>query len=149
MTYGTVQGLKDYALATGRTIPVDANLEAALYNASMYIDGTYWDELCGKPASPDAAFPREGQTDVPLRVIHATYEAALAWIADTGSLSFSGSAGGQVVREKVDVIEVAYASPTGDWSVDKGAPRFSVIEGLLRPYICKVGDGVGGWAFVV
>lgn len=149
MTYGTTQGLQDYADATGRTIPVDANLDAALYNASLYIDGTYWDDFCGEPASPDAAFPRKGQTDIPQRVINATYEAALAWIANPASLSASGTAGGQVVREKVDVIEVAYAAPTGDWSIDNGTPRFSVIEGLLKPYLCTLPDGFGGYAFVV
>lgn len=149
MTYGTTQGLQDYATATGRTIPVGANLDAALYVASMYIDGTYWDDFCGEPASHDAAFPRKGETTVPQRVINATYEAALLWLSDNASLSASGSAGGQVVREKVDVIEVAYAAPQGDWSIDNGTPRFSVIEGLLKPYICVTSDGFGGGAFVV
>lgn len=149
MTYGTPQGLQDYATATGRTIPVGANLDAALYNASMYIDGTYWDELCGEPASMDAAFPRKGQASVPQRVINATYEAALTWLADNGSLTYSGSQSGQVIKEKVDVIEVGYAAPSGNWSVDNGTPRFSVIEGLLKPYICTLPDGVGGMAFVV
>lgn len=149
MTYGTTQGLEDYATATGRTIPVGANLDAALYVASMYIDGTYWNDFCGEPATDDAAFPRKGQTDVPQRVINATYEAALMWLNDPASLSFSGSAGGQVVKEKVDVIEVQYAAPQGDWSVANGTPKFSVIDGLLQPYICTLPDGFGGFAFVV
>lgn len=150
MTYGTTQELQDYATATGRTIPVDANLDAALYVASMYIDGTYWDDFCGEPATDAAAFPRKGQTDVPQRVINATYEAALMWLNDPASLSFSGSAGGQVVKEKVDVIEVQYAAPQdgGDVVVD-GTPRFSVIEGLLKPLLCRLPDGRGGYAFVV
>ena len=150
MPYGTVEGLEAYALLTGRTIPADANLAAALYNASLYIDGTYWDDFCGEPASDDAAFPRKGSTTVPQRVINAAYEAALMWIADAASLSFSGSQGGQVVKEKVDVIEVQYAVPQegGDVVVD-GTPRYSVIEGLLKPLLCRLPDGVGGGAFVV
>lgn len=149
MTYGTVAGLTQYADDTGRTIQSGANLDAALYNASMYIDGLYWKDFCGEPASLDAAFPRKGQSTVPLRVINATYEAALAWINDPNALSFSGSVGGQVVREKVDVIEVAYAAPKDGWTVRDGIPRFGVIEGLLAPYLCVIGDGVGGFAFVV
>lgn len=150
MPYGTTQGLEDYATLTGRVIPSDANLDAALYNASLYIDGTYWDDFCGEAATDDAAFPRKGSTTVPQRVIDATYEAALMWIADPASLSFSGSQGGQVVKEKVDVIEVQYAAPQvgGDVVID-GTPRFSVIEGLLRPFLCRLPDGVGGGAFVV
>lgn len=150
MPYGTVAGLEAYAVMTGRVIPPDANLTAALYHASMYIDGTYWDDFCGVPATDDAAFPRKGSTTVPERVINATYEAALMWIADNDSLSFSGSQGGQVIREKVDVIEVQYAAPQdgGDVIVD-GTPRFSVIEGLLKPLLCRLPDGVGGYAFVV
>ena len=149
MTYGTTQGLQGYADATGRTIPAGASLDAALYNASLYIDGTYWDDFCGEPATDDAAFPRKGQSDVPQRVINATYEAALAWIANPTSLSASGSAGGQVVKEKVDVIEVAYAAPQGEWSIGDRAPKFTVIDGLLKPYICVTPDGFGGFAFVV
>lgn len=149
MTYGTPQGLQDYATATGREIPADANLDAALYVASMYIDGTYWGDFCGEPASPDAAFPRKGETTVPQRVINAAYEAALLWISDNASLSASGSAGGQVIREKVDVIEVAYAAPQGEWSIGDSAPKFTVIDGLLKPYICVTPDGFGGFAFVV
>lgn len=146
--YGTPEGLEQYAEDTGRTIPAGANLDAALYNASLYIDGLYWDDFCGEPASMDAAFPRAGSSTVPTRVINATYEAALLWLADTGSLSVGGSAGGQVVREKVDVIEVQYAAPSGDFITD-GTPRYSVIEGLLRPLLCRLPDGVGGGAFVV
>lgn len=150
MPYGTVEGLEAYAALTGRTITPGANLEAALYNASLYIDGTYWEDFCGEPAGPDAAFPRKGQTDIPERLVNAAYEAALMWINDNGALSFSGSQGGQVIKEKVDVIEVQYASPQagGDVVVD-GTPRFSVIEGLLRPLLCRLPDGVGGRAFVV
>lgn len=149
MTYGTASGLEAYATETGRITPAGTNLEAALYVASMYIDGTYWGDFCGEAATSDAAFPRKGSDTVPMRVEQATYEAALMWIADSGSLSFTGSQGGQVIKEKVDVIEVAYAAPTGDWSVDNGTPRFSVIEGLLKPYLCVLPDGVGGFAFVV
>lgn len=150
MPYGTTQGLEDYAELTGRTIPDGANLAAALYNASLYIDGTYWDDFCGEPATDDSAFPRKGSTTVPQRVINATYEAALMWIADSASLSFSGSQGGQVIKEKVDVIEVQYAAPQegGDVVVD-GTPRYSVIEGMLKPLLCRLPDGMGGYAFVV
>lgn len=149
MPYGTVVGLEQYAIDTGRTLPPDANLTAALYNASLYIDGVYWDDFCGEAATDDAAFPRKGSTEVPQRVINAAYEAAIQWILDPASLSGSGTAGGQVIREKVDVIEVQYASPSGDWSISDGIPRFSVIEGLLKPYLCILPDGVGGGAFVV
>ena len=149
MTYGTTAGLTQYATDTGRTIPSGANLDAALFNASMYIDGTYWKDFCGEPATDDAAFPRNGQTTVPVRVINATYEAAFAWIADTNALSFSGSSSGHVIKEKVDVIEVAYAAPKDGWTVRDGIPRFGVIEGLLAPYLCVIDGNVGGFAFVV
>lgn len=150
MSYGTVAGLQAYADLTGRDIPSGANLDAALYHASMYIDGTYWNDFCGEAATDDAAFPREGSTTVPERVVNATYEAALLWLSDSSSLSFGGSQGGQVVREKVDVIEVQYAAPeAGGDVIVNGTPRFSVIEGLLAPLLCRLPDGMGGYAFVV
>lgn len=150
MPYGDVSGLEQYALDTGRTLPSGANLTAALYNASMYIDGTYWDDFCGEPATDDAAFPRKGQSSVPQRVINATYEAAIQWLGDKGSLTLGGSAGGQVIREKVDgAVEVAYAAPSGDFLAD-GTPLYSAIEGLLKPLLCRpVEGGSGGYAFVV
>ena len=148
MPYGTVSDMNAYLALTGRSIDV-AQQAFALEAGSMYIDTVYWDEFCGNPASDESAFPREGQDTVPVRVERAAYEAAYLWSQDPASLSGGGTAGGQVIREKVDVIEVAYASPTGDY-LDGVTPRYSIIDGLLRPYICKTPEGgVGGWAFVV
>lgn len=148
--YGTVQGLEDYAALTGRTLPVGANLDAALYMATMYIDGAYWNDFCGTAAGEDNAFPRKGQTVVPSRVVNATYEAAIQYLSDQSSLSVGGSQSSAVIKEKVDVIEVQYAAPTdGSDFLENGMPRYSLVENLLKPYLCSLPDGVGGWAFVV
>ncbi len=148
MPYGTVSDMNAYLAMTGRSIP-EAQQAFALEAGSMYIDTVYWDEFCGSPANEDgAAFPRAGSALVPTRVQRAAYEAAYLWSQDATSLSGGGTASGQVTREKVDVIEVSYATYSGDY-IAGVTPKYSVIDGLLKPYICKPTEGTGGYAFVV
>ena len=146
--YGTDIGLTAYATGTGRTVNGDPAQLRML--ATYYIDGTYWHQFKGSPASDDNYF-----NPVPERVLNATYEAALLLDADAGALSsgsVSNAGGGAVTQEKVDVISVSYAAPNSDAmsndTVMDNTPRYSVVENILRPLL-KQYYGADAAAFVV
>jgi hypothetical protein len=90
--YGSVAEASAYHAARGNidwdTLGTDTDHEIALTRGSDYIDGTYGARFAGSPTDPDQinAWPRTGATIygssiagsvVPLRVVHASYEAAL------------------------------------------------------------------------
>ena len=137
MSYGTTGGLTTYLALTGRTLTAGADPVVAIFRGAQYIDGTYWDRFYGTPQSDDIYFPIVDETTVPQGVEYATYEAAIIWAADNDALSFSSSAGA-VKSEKVDVIKIDYfENKTEENPLLVGVPKFSVIEGLLSPYISK------------
>ena len=147
-SYGTEAGLAAYATATGRTLSGDAAI--LLSSATYYIDGTYWHMFKGSPASDDNYFE-----PAPDRVVNATYEAALLVDGNPTALTVAGvtnNGSGAVASEKVDVISVSYHAPSGkntsgDTVVDN-APRYSVIENILRPLLKRY-YGADAAAFVV
>ena len=143
MAYGTNVDLTTYLTDNGYTVPVGYDPDVARLKGSNYVDGTYYSEFKGTAVGLDAAWPRTGVTGVssavvPLRVEHATYEAAILWANDAAALT-SGAviSTQQVKREKVDVIEVEYQDNVSDTIdlVDDAIPRYSVIESLLRPLL--------------
>lgn len=101
-------------LAAWTAAPLAAR-EAALIQATAYIDGSY--AFAGRLADlgQPLAWPRHGATDregrplsgIPRRVEHATAELAL--IALAGALAPPAERGGEIAREKVGPIEVEYA----------------------------------------
>jgi len=118
MAYGTDQGLTDYLALTGRVLPGATTAAIARVYGSMYVDG-FEQDYRGAALTTDASFPRDLWPVVPTRVEHAAYEAGYAWATGAWDGGASGGTyGGQVVREKVDVLEVQYAAPqdgTGWW----------------------------------
>lgn len=152
MPYGSDLGLTEYLALTGRTLPVGAVPAQVRYAGSEWIDSLE-DLYCGVAKSPDASFPRDVADPVPLRVEQAAYEAGYAWVTGTDIFGAGGTAGGQVTKEKVDVLEVQYAEPqSGDWFTNN---RYIVPRAWakLLPYLClpsEDGGCTGGpAAFVV
>jgi len=109
--------------------------EAALMQATAYIDGSY--AFRGRIADPGQAlsWPRTGATDregrvltgIPRRIEHATAELAL--IALAGDLLPPLERGGKVVREKVGPVEVEYLP-----DADPGR-TYPLIDLLLKPLL--------------
>lgn len=116
-SYGSDAGLTNYLTATGRTLPVGATAAVARHYGTVYVD-SFEDMYRGTAVTTDNSFPRDLWHVVPTAVEHAAYEAAFAYANGVDIFSAGGSAGGQVVREKVDVLEVQYAAPeagSGGW----------------------------------
>lgn len=141
--YGTEAGFEAYCEARGYTMP-NGDAAASLYRGSDYVDGTFGNRFMGLPTGgldQERAWPRTGvpgvaDNVVPLRVINASYEAALIELREPGSLSVVTSGSARVVREKVGDLEVQYANPGGNALTDV-TPVVTVIEGLLAPLLFK------------
>lgn len=149
MPYGTDQGLTDYLSLSGRTLPVTTTPTIARYWGSMYVNGLESKYRGAAIALPDS-FPRDIYNPVPVPVEYAAYEAGLAWAEGVDLFGGSGTAGGQVIREKIDVMEVQYAEPKGDglqgW-YDNNFFIWRLAYQYLQPYM-KV-SGFFPAAFVV
>lgn len=117
----------------------DSDKDAALARALTWLDARYGDRFSGRPVGDDV-WPRENAFDsygraipdseVPVRVEHALYEAALREGSTPGSLETPERI---IEREKIGELETKYA----DLEVD----RWVVIEGLLRPYLLPLPAG--------
>jgi hypothetical protein len=147
--YGTDEGFAAYAAANGYTVPT-GTVAAARARGSAYIDGTYSLRFPGYPTGgidQDREWPRTGASDrqgnaiapdaVPLRVINASYEAALIELTTPGSLAVIVVGSQRVVREKVEgAVEVEYARPTSASSaVLDSTPVVTIIAGMLAPLL--------------
>lgn len=114
MAYGTDAAMVAYLTATGRTLPADAVPSVLREVGSSYVD-SFEMKFRGYALTESASFPRDAWPVVPERIEHATYEAAWALSQGVALFGEGGTAGGQVIREKVDVLEVQYAAPEGGW----------------------------------
>ena len=109
--------------------------EAALLQATAYIDGSY--AFRGRIADPGQplSWPRRDAVDsegrslsgIPRRVEHATAELAL--IALAGELAPPLERGGKVLREKVGPVEVNYMPDA------VSGRSYPLIDLLLRPLL--------------
>lgn len=147
-SYGTDAGMIGYLAMTGRVLPVGAVPAQARAMGTIYVD-SFEDMFRGSALSDENSFPRDLWPVVPVRVEQAAYEAGYAWSSGVEIMGSGGTAGGQVIREKVDVLEVQYAGPQdgqGYWE----ANRFilPLAYALLLPYFKRKG-GFGYAAFVV
>lgn len=105
----------------------NADKEAALRQATQFIDANFRDRFPGRIRSTPQAleWPRSGAqdragrilNDVPDVVKNATVELAKDRLVDGSNLVPAESRGGQIKREKVDVLEVEYmdGAPAGTW----------------------------------
>lgn len=159
--YGTLSDANTYHSDRGNTgwAGSDADKTAALIRASEYIDGRYryqaggcWRSMFrGRKTggrAQSAEWPRTGATDsegnaipddeVPSEVERATYEAALRELESPGSLSPDYVASQQIVREKVDVIEVQYASATSSGAATPNRPHVTIVDDILSGLLCDL-----------
>lgn len=142
MAYGSDIEMAQYLARTGRVLPDSAVPEHVREVGSDYVDSLE-DLYCGVAVSYDSSFPRDLYSTVPVRVEQAAYEAAYAFATGVPIFGDGGSSGGQVVKERVDALEVAYAAPqSGDWWT---ANRYilPLAYTKLLPFICLPDDGEG------
>ena len=144
-SYITVQEARDYASLRGLTLPTtDAEIEVLIIKAFDYLESF---EYKGEPANPpqDAEFPRDNlyiqgvlfaNDAIPGKLKKAqaqlTYEASQTELQPTGD-------GREVVKEKVDVVEVQYAEK----GTSVSRPTFTSVDALLADLI-RTGSGIGG-----
>lgn len=148
-SYLSVADLAAYATARGYALTGgDPEKEAALRQATSYLDARWRYKAVKASAAQALEFPRTGLTDwsglavpgVPKRVKDATAELAIKVRAGT-TLFDDAERGGAVKSETVGPISVTYAD---------GAPadkRFAVAENLLQPFIKNPKDLQGGPSF--
>lgn len=141
--YGSLDDFKTFCESVGNDISIypDEDLEAAIRRATAYLDATYGERFIGEAATADQAleWPRAGayyrkkllpDDDIPLKVKQASFAAAFLEAEAPGSLSTSFTSTGNILREKVDVLEVQYAE-NKNATLEDTTPVFSVIEGYL------------------
>lgn len=146
--YGSDELFADWLAARGRSLPVGAPAAAVLRQlGSDYVDAAYADRWPGRPTGgvdQERAWPRTSAAvnglsipsdAIPVAIVNASYAAAWQEAQKAGALSASVSR--VVTREKIDVLEREYAEGTGDAMLD-ALPRFSEVDGLVRPYVLSV-----------
>ncbi len=141
-SYGTDQGLIDYLAETGRVLPADAVPAQVRAMGTMYVDG-FEDLFCGVALTDLNSFPRDLWPTVPTRIEYAAYEAGFAYANGDPIFGGGGTAGGQIIKEKIDVLEIGYAAPTnGDWWFNN---RYIVplAYAHLLPFLCLPSDDDG------
>ena len=140
-TYATESELVAYATARGTVLSStdEAYLSTLLVKAMDYLEGLSFD---GEVTDPDQVFlfPRKGVfirgVEIASNVIPARLKAAqmqLAIEADTVDLAPTTGAGRDVVKEKVDVIELTYDSSEG--ATSSALPTFAKVDSLLADLI--------------
>ncbi|MRX33216.1 DnaT-like ssDNA-binding protein [Aminobacter sp. MDW-2] len=152
--YGTNEGFTAYAAAAGYAVPA-GDIAAARQRGSTYIDGTYGARFSGLPTGgieQERAWPRTGATAygnaladgiIPLRVVNASYEAALLELQSPGSLSAVVSGSSLVKRERVEgAVEVEYAVSDKTDLATAARPVVTVIDGLLAPLLTAALPGI-------
>lgn len=152
-SYGSDADLIAYLAETGRALPVDAVPAQVRAMGTMWVDSLE-DLYCGTALSFDNSFPRDMYDPTPTRVEEAAYEAGLAWADGDPIFGGGGTAGGQVVEERVDVLSIKYATPTGSWW-DSNRYFIPLAYSKLLPFLCipdeddgKCMPGLGG-GFIV
>lgn len=139
MAYGSNEGLTAYLAASGRTLPAGADADVVRFWGSLYVD-SFEDLYRGTALQDGASFPRDMWPTVPQAVEWAAYEAAFAYASGVAIFGGGGTAGGQVVKEKLDVIEVTYAAPqdgTGYWESNRFI--LPAAYALLLPFMFRKG----------
>lgn len=141
-SYITLAEARDYADLRSLLLPTsDAELEVLIIKAFDYLEAL---EYRGEPANPpqDASFPRKNlyiqgvlfsDSQIPHKLKQA--QSQLAFEATSFDLQPTGD-GREVIKEKVDVIEVEY----GEKGINVARPTFTKVNGFLRDLI-KRGSG--------
>lgn len=167
--YGELSGARAYHAARGNAAwasASDDDLNSALLRASVYIDSRYrhqyptgaWVSMFSGAKTggrnQEREWPRSGASDyegnsipaddVPLEVVHATYEAAERERAIPGSLSPDYVPSQIAIKEKVGPIEVQYMTGSSGNPV---RPIVSAIDEIIAPVI--IGSSLSPGVLVV
>lgn len=143
-TYTDAAAARAYALARGVTLPVDdAAVEAQLLRGMDYLEAqrARYQGTKTQPGVQPLQWPRiDVQIDgadfpsdaIPRELIAA--QSQLCIEQQNGATLMQGSDGRVVVREKVDVLEVQYASPDQFAATGVGGtPSYPAVDALLAP----------------
>ena len=152
--YGTDDGFNAWLAAQGLTLPVGANPTVLRQIGSNYIDAAYEARLnCSSRAggfNQLLAWPRKGHkingqtvpSDiVPQAWINAAYRAAYLEDMTPGWATKGTDASRQTKRERVDTIEREFFSAADAAGTDAaaGMPSDSIINGMIKPWLCNQG----------
>lgn len=141
----------------------DPDKEAALRRAALWLS-TYIKWHGTKTCTGRLAWPRSGVSDcegvaiadnaIPYQVVFAQLAAASLELQSPGALTPNITPGGQVLREKVDVIEVTYMTPEQQGlakgtvnPIDAQRQVLTQVNDMIR-CLASVGPNVP-WPFVV
>jgi hypothetical protein len=142
-SYGSVADCAAYALARGLAFPASPApaAEAALRRGTAGIDGRYRSRFSGRRRNGRAQaleWPRTGATDadgqplpvdeIPVEIVHATFEAAIRELAKPGALAPDLTPAIRTKRVKAGSVETETEYVGGGFN---SATTFSVIEGIL------------------
>ena len=142
-SYITLVEAREYADLRSLLLPTsDSELEVLIIKAFDYLEAL---DYKGEPANPpqDAAFPRRNlyiqgvlfsDSQIPFKLKQA--QSQLAFEATNFDLQPTGD-GREVVKEKVDVIEVEYAEK----GINVARPTFTKVNGFLTDLI-RTGSGL-------
>lgn len=150
MFYGNATDFKTYQEARGRTIPAewtDEVIEVALLVASEWLDKMYYERFFGQQTegfeqerqwprinAVTNTFPQHvyGDTDIPQRVIRATYEAAFREANSQGALNvdFTPNKYNKVMVD--DAVTVEYAQ---NLTINSAQVQIREISGLISPLL--------------
>lgn len=145
-SYVEVSDLEAYAAERGETLPDPSELEPLLHNAMDYLEAIPNYKGLRKTATQALAWPRIGvvidgfqwdSAQIPPQLKRAQLQLAIEAIEFDLMPSSDGFA---VAKEKVDVLEVEYA--TGGRLSGETLPTqpiFPRVDALLAPIIEKVG----------
>lgn len=163
--YGTIAGADSYHLSAGSDTwtGTDTDKLTALTRASAYVDGlalrkrtngssyTMFAGIKALGRVQELAWPRIGAVDVdgseidpedvPFEIEYATYEAALRELVTPGYLTPDYVPSTLIKREKVDVLETEYATPTGD---NPTSPVVGLVMSMIAPLLVKWGASDAG-----
>lgn len=158
--YGSDQGFRSYAVATGYAIfegATDAQIASARLRGSIVVD-RYEPKLSGRRTAgyaQERAWPRTGastrwgeaieETAIPVVIVNASYEAAFLELTNPGSLSPVVVGAEVVKREKVGPLETEYAALTSASPTDVAAmatPVVTIIDGMLWPFFTPAMPGI-------
>lgn len=149
-SYATADEVREYAEARGLTVPADddpgtAQIEAALVLAADMLEKYNYKGSRALPLVQELTWPRKDvycfDSDEPLASdeipgLLKKVQCQLAVEAAAGTELQPTGTGQEVVREKVDVIEVEYAR-SGSGTV---TPQFNKAEEMLAPLLDNGGS---------
>ena len=144
-SYVTVAQARDYANARGLTLPVDdLVVERQLLLAMGYLESLRFKGLRAQPDLQLLSWPRVGvmhdgvsypSTSVPTPVRSAQSQLAVELAAGVklfASTNASSASDRVTTKEKVDVLEVEYASPAETSAAAKSVADLPAVQALLR-----------------